>query len=45
MLDAEVVPGAEVEALILRLFENPQAAYLHAHNAGRGCFAARIDRA
>jgi len=45
MLDADVVPGAEVEALILRLFENPQAAYLHAHNAGRGCFAARIDRA
>lgn len=45
MLDADVVPGAEVEDLILRLFENPQAAYLHAHNAGRGCFAARIDRA
>lgn len=45
IVDADVVPGAEVEALILRLFENPQAAYLHAHNAGRGCFAARIDRA
>jgi hypothetical protein len=45
MLDADVVPGGEVEGLILRLFENPQAAYLHAHNAGRGCFAARIDRA
>jgi hypothetical protein len=45
MVDADVVPGDEVEALILRLFENPQAAYLHAHNAGRGCFAARIDRA
>lgn len=44
MLDADVVPGAEVEALILHLLENPQAAYLHAHNAGRGCFAARIDR-
>jgi hypothetical protein len=44
MLDADVVPGPEVEALILRLFENPQAAYLHAHNAGRGCFAARVDR-
>jgi len=45
MLDADVVPGAEVEALILRLFANPQAVYLHAHNAGRGCFAAQIDRA
>jgi hypothetical protein len=45
IIDADVVPGAEVEELILRLLENPQAAYLHAHNAGRGCFAARIDRA
>ena len=45
MIDADVVPGDEVEALILRLLENPRAAYLHAHNAGRGCFAARIDRA
>jgi hypothetical protein len=44
MLDADVVPGTEVEDLILRLFDNPRAAYLHAHNAGRGCFAARIDR-
>jgi hypothetical protein len=44
IVDADVVPGAEVEALILRLLANPQAAYLHAHNAGRGCFAARIDR-
>lgn len=45
MLDADVVPGAEVEPLILKLFDNPAIAYIHAHNAGRGCFAARIDRA
>jgi hypothetical protein len=44
MIDAEVGPGADVEPLILRLLENQRAAYLHAHNAGRGCFAARIDR-
>ena len=44
MEDADVVPGAEVEELILKLFENRKIAYLHAHNAGRGCFAARIDR-
>ena len=44
MIDADVVAGAEVEPLILRLFENPRTAYIHAHNAGRGCFAARIDR-
>jgi hypothetical protein len=45
MIDADVVAGAEVESLILRLLDNPQTAYIHAHNAGRGCFAARIDRA
>ena len=44
MIDADVVPGAEVEALALKLLENPEAAYLQAHFAGRGCFAARIDR-
>ena len=44
IVDADVVPGAEVEDLILKLFENPAIAYIHAHNAGRGCFAARIDR-
>ena len=44
MIDAEVVAGGEVEAAVLRLLENPETVYLHAHNAGRGCFAARIDR-
>jgi hypothetical protein len=45
MIDADVVGGPDVEALIQRLFANPEARYIHAHNAGRGCFAARIDRA
>lgn len=45
IIDADVVPGPEVEPLILKLFENPAIGYIHAHNAGRGCFAARIDRA
>jgi hypothetical protein len=45
MIDADVVGGLEVEALIQRLFANPNVRYIHAHNAGRGCFAARIDRA
>ncbi len=35
MIDADVVSGAEVEALIQRLFGNPQVRYIHAHNAGR----------
>ena len=45
IIDADVVPGTAVEPLILRLLDNPRTAYIHAHNAGRGCFAARIDRA
>lgn len=45
MIDAEVIEGGEAVPLIERLLDNPNAAYLHAHNARRGCFAARIDRA
>jgi hypothetical protein len=45
MVDADLVDGREVEGLIERLLANPRAAYLHAHYARRGCFAARIERA
>lgn len=45
MLDAEVVEGSELEPLIERLFQEPGAAYLHIHNAKRGCFACRVERA
>ncbi|MGX9080388.1 DUF1203 domain-containing protein, partial [Klebsiella pneumoniae] len=45
MIDADLVDGRDLSALIDRLFANPATAYLHAHNAKRGCFAARIDRA
>lgn len=44
MLDAEVVEGTSLEPLIERLFTEPHTAYLHVHNAKRGCYAARIDR-
>jgi hypothetical protein len=44
MIDAELASGGEIEPAILRLLSNPEAAYLHAHNAARGCFAARIER-
>lgn len=37
--------GEEAGALIEELFANPEAAYLHAHNAAYGCYAARVDRA
>lgn len=44
MIDAEVLDGAGLEAEIARMFADPHAAYLHVHNARRGCFAARVDR-
>jgi hypothetical protein len=44
MIGAEVVQGSELESTITQLFGNPQAAYLHAHNAKAGCYAAHIGR-
>lgn len=44
MTDADVVDGADLAPLIAPMFADPAVAYLHAHNARRGCFAARIDR-
>jgi len=45
MLDADVVEGKALVPAITRFFENDGVAYLHAHFAKRGCYAARIDRA
>jgi hypothetical protein len=45
MVDADVAEGEALEPLIARLLADPKAAYLHAHYARFGCFAARIDRA
>jgi len=45
MVDADVVEGKDVEALIARLFQSRNVAYVHAHNAKRGCYSGRIDRA
>jgi Protein of unknown function (DUF1203) len=44
MVDAELIEG-DLKPTIARLFANPEAAYIHAHYAKRGCYAARIDRA
>ena len=44
MTDADLVEGGELSMAIDRFFADPSVAYLHAHNAKRGCFAARIDR-
>ena len=45
MIDADVVDGPDLSGLIAQFFANPAVAYLHAHYAKRGCYAARIDRA
>jgi len=37
------LPG-EADAKIRALFERPEIATIHAHNAAHGCFAARIER-
>lgn len=44
MVDASVCEGIGVENEILRLFEDERVAYLHLHNAKRGCFSCRVDR-
>ena len=45
MVDADLVDGAAIKPLIARFFEDPQVAYLHAHNAKRGCYAGLVRRA
>ena len=44
MTEALLTQPGEAEAGIRRLFDNPDIATIHAHNATRGCFAARIER-
>ena len=45
MVDAEVVSGDTVSAVILAAFENCEVDYIHLHNAKPGCFAATVARA
>lgn len=44
MVDAALVQPGEADQAIRKLLANPAAAHIDAHNAIRGCFAARIDR-
>jgi Protein of unknown function (DUF1203) len=45
MIDATVVPGTELRDIIERFFANDKADHIHVHNAERGCWAGRVDRA
>jgi hypothetical protein len=42
---ADVVEGRALVPLVEQYLADAEVAYLHAHFARRGCFAARIDRA
>ena len=44
MRDAVLALPGEADAKIRGLFEQPEIASIHAHNATRGCFSARIER-
>ena len=44
MVSAELIKGAEANEAFERLLAREQVAYVHAHYAAPGCFAARIDR-
>jgi hypothetical protein len=45
MADAILTQPGEADAGIRKLFENPEIVTIHAHNAARGCFSAKIERA
>ena len=45
MLAAEVVEGSALVPLVEQYFADERIAFLHAHFARRGCFAAQVSRA
>ena len=44
MAEAILTQPGEADAGIRRLFANPEIETIHAHNAVRGCFSAKIER-
>jgi hypothetical protein len=45
MTDATVCPGTEVSTAIQKMLAGDQVAYIHLHNANRGCFSCAVVRA
>jgi uncharacterized protein DUF1203 len=45
MIDAEVCEGTQAAEMFERFLDNPLTSYLQVHNARRGCYAARVERA
>ena len=44
MIDAEVVNGSEPEAVIEKLLQNPETAFVQARSVSRGCYTFGIER-
>jgi hypothetical protein len=44
MVDASLAQPGEADIVIRRLMAGPAVQHVDAHNAIRGCFAARIER-
>ena len=45
MIDAIVLENEQPEAVIAKLLENPEAAFLQARSSTRGCYTFKIERA
>jgi hypothetical protein len=45
MVDGDVLEGRDAKTVIARMLGNPEVAYIQAHFARRGCYAALIQRA
>ncbi len=44
LVDARLALPGEADVMIRNLFENRAVAYIDAHHAAHGCFAARVER-
>jgi hypothetical protein len=45
MTDARVCSGPDVVSAIQAMFTRDEVAYIHLHNANRGCFSCAVVRA
>jgi len=44
MIAADVCDGSDVRGVIERFIADPAVAFVHLHNAKRGCFSCRVER-
>jgi hypothetical protein len=44
MIAADVCDGSDLRGILQRFIEDPAVAFVHLHNAKRGCFSCRVER-